>query len=134
MGRATLILSSQSERKKACDWVMRAPHGTRLEFKATKRTLPQNARFYAMLSQIASQCEWHGLKLSVQDWKILFLSALKMELRMVPNLDGNGIVSLGRSSSDLSKSEMSDSMELISAWAANKVVVFKWEEKTDDNR
>ena len=43
-------------------------------------------------------------------------------MRMVPNLDGNGFVSLGRSSSALSKEEFSDLMELIAAFAAERGV------------
>ncbi len=44
---------------------------------------------------------------------------------MVPNLDGTGFVNLGRSSSDLSKSEMSDLIELIHAFGANHGVKFQ---------
>ena len=77
-----------------------------------------------MLSDIAAQLPWHGIKLRADDWKLLFLDALKRELRMVPNLDGTGFVNLGRSSSDLSKGEMSDLMELIAAFGAEHGVKF----------
>jgi hypothetical protein len=133
MGRAVLVLTSRSERNKAKDWIERAPSGTRVTFQASKRTLPQNARFWSMLTYIASQCDWHGLKLHANDWKLIFLDALKRELRVVPNLDGNGFVSLGRSSSELSKSEMADCMELIAAWAAQKGIVFSWEGKDEQD-
>ena len=81
-----------------------------------------------MLTDVSTQVPWHGIKLSPDDWKLLFLDALKREVRMVPNLDGNGFVSLGRSSSDLSKEEMGDLMELISAFGANRGVKFHTEE------
>lgn len=81
---------------------------------------------WAMLTDIASQVEWHGLKLSADDWKLIFLDGLKAELRLVPNIDGNGFVNLGRSSSDLSKEEMGDLMALIEAFGANHGVVFHW--------
>jgi hypothetical protein len=68
---------------------------------------------WSMLTDIARELPWHGIKLKPDDWKLVFLDALKRETRMVPNLDGNGFVNLGRSSSDLSKSEMSDLIELI---------------------
>jgi hypothetical protein len=126
--RATLILASPSVRDKAHTWIDKAPSGTRLDFKAPRRTLPQNSRMWAMLSDVAAQVPWHGLKLSPDDWKLLFLDALKREVRMVPNLDGNGFVSLGRSSSDLSKAEMGDLMELISAFGANHGVKFHEQE------
>jgi hypothetical protein len=77
-----------------------------------------------MLTDVASQVKWHGVTLSPDDWKLIFLSALKRELRMVPNLEGDGFVQLGRSSSDLSKSEMGDLMELIAAWGAERGVKF----------
>lgn len=124
MTRATLILASNAVRDKAHTWIDRVPPGTRVEFKKPRRTIPQNDRMWAMLSDVAAQVLWHGLRLSPDDWKLVFLDALKREVRMVPNIDGNGFVSLGRSSSDLSKEEMGDLMELIAAFGANHGVKF----------
>jgi Tfp pilus assembly protein PilO len=125
MSRAFLILSNETVRQKAVHWCQNAPARTRVEFKAPRRSLPQNARMWAMLTDVAQQVPWHGLKLTADDWKLIFLDALKREVRMVPNLDGNGFVSLGRSSSDLTKEEMGDLMELIAAFGANHGVVFQ---------
>ncbi|RMF04817.1 MAG: NinB family protein [Alphaproteobacteria bacterium] len=124
MPRALIILRSERDRQRAIDWAKRAPLGTRIEFKAARRSLPQNALMWTMLTDIATQKRYHGVKLSPNDWKLLFLDALKREVRTVPNLDGNGLVPLGRSSSDLSKEEMSDLLELIAAWGAQNGVVF----------
>lgn len=124
MSRATLVLISPEIRQRASDWVGRVPEGTRLEFKAPKRTLPQNARFWAHLTDIATQLPWHGVKLSTDDWRLLFLDALNREMRMVPNLNSTGFVNLGRSSSDLSKEEMADLISLIEEFGANHGVVF----------
>lgn len=129
MGRATLILNSAAVRAKATDWIAKAPDGTRLEFKASKRTLPQNDRLWAMLTDVAEQVEWHGMKLHTEDWKLIFLDALKREVRAVPAIDGTGFVNLGRSSSDLSKGEMSDLIELIFAFGAERGVVFHEKEQ-----
>jgi hypothetical protein len=95
-----------------------APAGTRVEVKAAKRTISQNDRMWAMLTDIARQLPWHSVKLRPDDWKLIFMDALKTELRIVPNIDGTGFVNLGRSSSDLSKSEMSNLISLIEAFAA----------------
>lgn len=127
MTRATVVLRSAAERERAAKWAMTAPSGTRVEFKQVKRSLPQNDRMWACLTDIAQQVDWHGVKLTPDDWKLLFLDALKRELRIVPNLDGNGFVNLGRSSSDLSKQEFADLLELIQAFAAEKGVVWHWE-------
>ena len=124
MSRAVLILGQVCVNARAISWVTKAPAGTRLEFKAPKRTLPQNARMWAMLTDIAGQVEWHGLKLSADDWKLIFLDGLKSELRLVPNINGTGFVNLGRSSSDLTVAEMGDLMTLIEAFGANHCVVF----------
>lgn len=124
MSRALITLRSDADRQRAASWIAKAPAGTRVEFKATKRSIPQNDRMWAMLTDVASQVMWHGLRLTPDDWKLIFLDALKREVRMVPNIDGNGFVSLGRSSSDLSKAEMTDLIELIFAFGARHGVVF----------
>lgn len=125
MSRAIVIINSTAARQKVATWARNVKHGTRVEFKETKRSLPQNDRMWAMLTDVASQLPYHGLKLTPDDWKLIFLDALKREVRMVPNLDGNGFVSLGRSSSDLGKSEMSGLMELIAGYGAQNGVVFQ---------
>lgn len=124
MSRALVVCYSEADRRKAADWCMKAPSGTRIEFKASRRSMPQNSKMWAMLTEVAAQLPYHGLKLTPDDWKMLFLDALKREVRMVPNLDGNGFVSLGRSSSDLSKDEMADLITLIEAWGLQHGVVF----------
>jgi hypothetical protein len=125
MTRALLVLSNDTLRAKAADWCRRLPHGTRIEFKAPKRTLDQNAKMWAMLTDISLQLTWHGIKLSPDDWKLMMLDGLKRELRIVPNIDGTGFVNLGRSSSDLSKQEFIDLIELIAAFGAKHGVIFQ---------
>lgn len=124
MSRALLILTDDIVRMRAARWVAKAPLMTRIEFKGPKRTLPQNDRLWADLTDIATQIQWHGVTLQAEDWKLIFLDGLKRALRIVPNLDGTGFVNLGRSSSDLSKDEMSDLIELIHAWGAQHGVIF----------
>lgn len=124
MGRATIIVRNQADKDRASAWAQKAPVGTRIEFKATKRTLPQNDRMWAMLTDIATQLEWNGYRLSPDDWKLMFLDALNREVRVVSAINGDGFVTLGRSSSDLSKEEMSDMIELMTAFGAQHGVTF----------
>lgn len=124
MTRALISIANEDDRARAAKWLSQAPVGTRVEFKAPKRSLPQNDRLWAMLTDVATQLPWHGLKLTPDDWKFIFLDALKREMRTVPNIDGNGLVNLGRSSSDLTKAEMTDLIELMHAFGANHNVVF----------
>ena len=124
MARALITLHQDSDRQKAVRWAMIAPQGTRVEFKKPKRTIPQNDKMWSMLTDVAEQLPWHGVKLTPDDYKLIFLDALNREIRMVPNIDGTGFVNLGRSSSDLSKEEMSDLFEIIHAFGALHGVVF----------
>ena len=127
MSRATIIIDGDTGRERASHWVSIAPTGTRVEFKKPGRTIPQNDRMWAMLTDIAEQMTWppeNGIRLNTEDWKLVFLDALKREIRTVPNLDNTGFVNIGRSSSDLSKEEMTDLIELMFAFGAKHGVTF----------
>lgn len=124
MSRYLITIRSTADRDRAAKYLAAAPFGSRMEVKAAKRSMPQNDRMWAMLTDVAEQIPWHGVRIRPDDWKLIFLDALKRELRMVPNLDGTGFVNLGRSSSDLTKAEMGDLMELIAAWGAQHGVKF----------
>lgn len=125
MSRYLVIVRSDADRRRIASWAMSCPYGTRAEFKEARRTTDQNALMWALLTEVATQVRWHGMKLSPDDWKLIFLDALKREVRIVPNIDGNGFVNLGRSSSDLSKAEMSDLIEIIYAFGAQHSVRFQ---------
>jgi len=128
MARALLVLSNDIMRQRAIDWIRKAPANTRVEYKGPKRTLSQNDRMWAMLTDIATQLSWHGQKLTADDWKLVMLDALRREsgeiLRIVPNTDGTGFVNLSTSSSDLDKAEMSDLIELMFAFGAKHGVAW----------
>lgn len=124
MSRALITIRSEQDRIRAARWVAQMPFGGRIEFKDAKRSLPQNDRMWAMLTDIATQIPWHGVKLTPEDWKLIFMSALKQEQRLVPNIDGTGFVALGRSTSKLSKAEMTDLIDLIQMFGANHNVKF----------
>ena len=124
MSRALVIIKGAADRARIAKWAMDAPYGTRCEFKRAKRSLPQNDRMWAMLSDVARQLEWHGQRLTPDDWKLVFLDALNRETRMVPAINGDGFVKLGWSSSDLSKDEMSDLIDLIGMFGAEHGVEF----------
>jgi hypothetical protein len=130
MARETVIVDIEARRQKALGWLAKAPLGFVVTFQRNKRSIPQNARLWAMLGEISRQVEWHGARLSPDDWKIMFLQALGHEMRIAPNIAGDGIVSLGGRSSKLSKQEFSDLLELMSAFAAERGVII--EERVDE--
>lgn len=124
MSRYLVTIRSTDDRIRAARIVYAAPMGSRVEIKAAKRSLPQNDKMWAMLTEIAQQLPWPENKLRPDDWKIIFVAALKRELQFVPSIDGTGYVSLGGSSSDLTKSEMSDLIELMFEFGARHGVKF----------
>ncbi len=124
MTRSIIILSNESVRQKALDWVAKAPLGTRIEFKGPKRNLDQNSRLWAALGDIAEQKEHAGRKWPSEVWKLLFMDACQREVQFVPNLEGTGVLPWGKSSSDLSKAEMSDLLAFIEAWGTENGVMF----------
>lgn len=95
-----------------------------VEVKPFTRTIEQNKILWAMLTDISEQVNWHGNKLSPEDFKHIFSAALSQQ-RVVPNIDGNGFVVLGKSTSKMSVAEMSDMIELIQAFGAERGVKFK---------
>ena len=124
MSRYLLRLWGHGARAQAIDMVKRAPQGWLVRIEEPKRNKEQNDKMWAMLTDISIQVEHHGQRYTPEDWKLIFLAALNQEIRMAPSLSGSGMVPLGRSSSKLSKSEFSDLLELINAFAAEKGVVF----------
>lgn len=121
MSRAAIILGSVTRRQLAASYCMSAPAGTYVEFKESKRTDAQNRLMWSLLTIISRKKRWpdeNGIKLSPDDFKIMFLDALGHEMRIVPNLSKTGYVSLGRRSSQLTKDEFSQLIELIRAFAA----------------
>lgn len=123
--RYLTIIFSDLDRAKAISLIRKAPVGSRVEVKAAKRSLPQNSRLWAMLSDIAIQKDHHGRKYTPDQWKVIFLAALGREVQFIPALNGQGFIPFGQSSSDLSKKEMTDMIDLMFAWGAENGVVFQ---------
>lgn len=124
MTRAVLVLSSREIRERGINWIRRAPANTRVEFKAEKRSLDQNSRMWAMLTDVAVQKEHAGRKYTADQWKVLFMHACGREVQFIPSLDNATFIPWGQSSSDLSKEEMTELQEFIAAWGAEHGVVF----------
>jgi hypothetical protein len=99
-----------------------AGHKMVLEVKPSTRSLEQNARLWAMLTDISRQVDWYGRKLTPYDWKHVFTASLKKR-EVVPGLDG-GFVVLGLSTSKMTKAEMCDLQTLMEAFGAEQGVRF----------
>ena len=130
MSRWLHVINDKADQERAAEWCMRAPKGMRIEFKETKRTLPQNDRMWAMLTDLAHQAALGGKKFTPDQWKVIFLHALGQEIQLLPSLDGHGFVPWGQSSSDLTKDEMTGLIELMFKFGAEHGVQFQDEKET----
>lgn len=93
-----------------------------VEVRAETRSLEQNARLWAMLTDISKQVEWYGHRLTPDEWKDVFSASLK-RTKVVPGLDG-GFVVCGQSTSKMTIAEMCEMQELMEAFGAQKGVRF----------
>ena len=103
-------------------------HRLSIEGKKSARSTEQNARMWAMLTDIATQVTWHGQKLSPEEWKDMATAALKRQ-RVVPGIDG-GFVVLGARTSRMTIAEMAELMEFLEAFGVQQGVRFRapdWE-------
>lgn len=88
-----------------------------------ERTTEQNSLLHALLSDIASQKQWAGQWLSVEEWKRLMIAAWERTKgqgpAMYPALDGKGLDFIYTKSSRMAKQDMIDLIDYASAWAVD---------------
>lgn len=126
MIRPSITLRSATSRQVAASYILdAAPEGCVVTFKEATRSLEQNARMWAMLSDVSEQVEWYGKKLTAEDWKTVFTASLR-NTRVVPTIDGDGFVPLGMSTSKMSVKEMTALIDLIDAFGSQREI--RWSE------
>jgi hypothetical protein len=126
-------LVSPAARATACAAVMAAPDGYLVRVSEPTRTLDQNAKLHAMLTDLSRQVEWpidgKLQRLTRYEWKDVMTAALKKEQRVAAGIDG-GFVILGRQTSTMGKREFSDLVEIIYAFGSEREVI--WSEPMDE--
>lgn len=115
-----IIIASEVHRARVLDIIRSLPIDPAYEvsireYRST-RNLEQNARMWAMLTDISNQVDWHGNKLSKEEWKDVFTASLKRQ-KVVPGMDG-GFVVIGARTSTMTIAEMSDLIECAMAFGS----------------
>lgn len=126
MGKVAIILTGPDTRERAQAWVAKAPRGAVFTLVENKRSLPQNDKLWAMLTDIARQATWDGKKRTTKVWKDLFTAAVltaRGGVEVVPGLEG-GIMLVGLRTSEMSVGEMADLITYMDAWGAQNGVTF----------
>lgn len=125
----TFVLTTSARRACAAREVAKAQQFSVVEIYEPKRTIPQNKRLHAMITDVSEQVDWptgSGVMRDVEAWKDIFTAALRSAnhgLDVVPGLNG-GFVLLGMHTSKMSVAEVGDLMTLIEAFGATRGVVF----------
>ncbi len=123
MDKKTFVLAHDEARQRALQFIAQAPQGYCVTISEPSRTLEQNALLWPLLGALAKQVDWHGQKLSADDWKDLLTASLTRQ-RSAPALDGGGFVVFGQRTSNYTKSMMSELIELIYSFGAQQGVDF----------
>jgi len=112
-----------------CKPLLIAGHQFEWTIKPASRTTQQNSRMWAMLADVSRQVDWHGQKLTSEEWKSVFTAAMRRQ-KVVPGIDG-GFVVLGLSTSQMTKGEMAELMDLMEAFGVQHGVKFTAPEYMD---
>ena len=118
----TVILRGDSQRDFAKHLIDRAPVDAVVNIHAATRTTEQNARMWALLSDV-SRAKPEGRAHTADVWKALFMHACGHAVQFELGLNGQPFPT-GFRSSHLTKAEMSDLMECISEYGARHGVVW----------
>jgi hypothetical protein len=124
MSRNAITLWSKTDRDKAATWCANAPAGTSVEFRGPRRTCDQNALLWSLLGQVAQQITWYGQKLTAEDYKDICSASLR-RYNVVPGIDAGTFVPLGMRTSQMSKDQMTQLIELIIAFGTERGVKFR---------
>ena len=87
------------------------------------RSLNQNRMMWANLEDIAQQVIWYGVKLTKEEWKDVLTAALKKQ-KVVPGIEG-GFVIIGARTSKMTVPEMTELIELSTAFGTQQGVKFR---------
>lgn len=98
-----------------------------LESLSPKRSIEQNAKMWAVLTDISRHVDWpvdgKMQRLEPEDWKDILSAGLKKTQRIAQGIDG-GFVMLGQRTSRMRVSEMIELIELAQAFGSSHGVVW----------
>lgn len=121
----TVILATNHQRDVAQALVRTAPKGAVVNISEARRSIDQNDKMWAMLSDI-SRAKPEGRMHTTEDWKAIFMNACGWEVQFIEGLDGRPFPT-GFRSSRMTKAQMSDLIEYIQAYGDQNRV--RWSEK-----
>ena len=90
------------------------------------RSLEQNSKLHALLSDISKQCEFNGQKRDIDTWKMIMVSAHKIatggKAEMVIGLEGE-VINLRESTAQMGVQRLASLIEYVQSWAVENNVI-----------
>lgn len=122
---------TQRQRDHAKHLIDHTPEGWVIKIAAETRRDAQNRKLWPQLQDIQKQVPGFA-EFSLEDIKNRFLNALGVEMRFLPELEGQGVFPVGMRSSTLTVAQFSGLIELINAFGAKHNV--RWSEPNPYDR
>ena len=123
-----LVIAHESARRSIAASIMAAPLMTQVSIGAPAKSREQEAKFHAMLAEIARQAQHVGSKWDAESWKRLICELWSRNdsetasARVIPALDGAGIVQLGIQTRALTKERYASLITFTECWCADNGV------------
>lgn len=111
----TVILRGPSQRAFVKQMIDKAPVDAVVQISEAKRNDDQNARMWAMLSDV-SRAKPEGRHWTPETWKCAFMHSLGHQVRFCEGLDNSGPFPMGFKSSKLTVRQMADLITVISEY------------------
>jgi hypothetical protein len=118
-------ITGPKQRRNAHRLVDAAPYYSIVKITGGDRTIDQNAKMWAMITDVAL-ARPEGRKWTPETWKCAFMHSLGHQVQFADGLDGSGPFPLGFSSSKLNKHQMSELIEVIYEYGSRHNV--EWSE------
>jgi hypothetical protein len=101
-----------------------------MDIQQAPKSREQEEKYHAMIGEIAKQAEHLGAKWDAESWKRLLVDQFMRDSKMggnriLPNLDGTGIVQLGSQTRRFSKEQASEFVEWLLAWGAEHGITYE---------
>ncbi len=119
-----LHLNSKVNRERARQWLLKAPDDVVVTFKKQTRSVDQNSKFWATLTEVALHAQLNGKKYKPEQWKVIFMNAMGYEQDVIQGIRGDWVPT-GFKTSKLNKEQMSDLITYIEAYCAEKKISLK---------
>ena len=126
MDKKQFFLRSSQVRLNCIEFIKDLPTDDKKPLVVKIRSLEQNSKLHALLSDISKQCKFNGQKRDIDTWKMIMVSAHKIatggKAEMVIGLEGE-VINLRESTAQMSVKRLASLIEYVQSWAVDNDVI-----------